>query len=142
MTSVTCPGSISSSIFRARMKKPCVTSSVLRRNLTVSPRLMVIWFGANSNRLAVISMTRGLLTVGGLTGPAAVADVPISAAASKDTPSFRHEDCFIIVPLKRWGFQKLMNAVNSSKFAGGEFDIFNTQITRDRLAANALVHQS
>src|SRR5690242_10527690 len=58
VTSFVCPGSITSSIFRVRMKKPCVTSSLCRRRVTVSPFLRVMLLGANANRLAVISITR------------------------------------------------------------------------------------
>src|SRR5712692_9402889 len=59
ITSVVSPGAMSVSIPSARMKNPWVTSSDFSCSFTVSPRFSVIWFGLNSNRLAVIVTTRG-----------------------------------------------------------------------------------
>src|SRR6266568_1383480 len=50
---------MSLSMPRGRTKSPWVTSSLLSWSLTVSPFLSVIFFGLNSNRLAVMTMTRG-----------------------------------------------------------------------------------
>src|SRR5579859_1277349 len=128
-TSMVWPAGISSSSLSGRRKKPCVTSSLWRRSLTVSPFLSVIRSGLKAKRFAVISTT-GRLSAWAVIVPERAASTEKHNAVTKINAGLLRN----IFPLSIFELrsdkrlpQELLHAINSAEFAGREFDILDRQ---------------
>src|ERR1051326_1360636 len=142
VTSMVWPAGISSSSLSGRRKKPCVTSSLWIRSLTVSPFLSVIRLGMKAKRFAVISTTGR--------SPACAVLVPERAASAERHNTVTKIPATLlrnIIPLSFVELrsdeqlpQELLHAIDSAEFAGREFDVFDRKRTRPGLRFAVKAH--
>src|SRR3989442_15233018 len=113
---------MSASMPRGRRKNPWVTSSLLSWSLTVSPFFSEISFGLNSNRFAVMTMTRGPSSARAL-GLAAAGSPPTTAstpAATRKIPLRVNVDSF---RSERGGLQQLVEALGARVLVHRQLDV-------------------
>src|SRR5262249_33587994 len=104
---------------------------------------IVIWFGLKANRLAVISITRGLPSARALRGvPKVSSMVSNNGNIAVQNQVGRDISDFIFLLLQVWIFQDLLNAVDAGKLARRELHILDIDGVHQRFSGEVLVHQA
>src|SRR2546425_3991805 len=132
---------MSVSMPRGGRKNPWVTSSLLSWSFTVSPFFSVICFGLNSNRFAVMTITRepSSARARGLAAASSPATLASALAATRKIPLRVNVDS---LRSERGGLQQLVEALGARVLVHRQLDVRHRHRVHTRGSPPRLAHDA